>query len=450
MPTFITLPRSELYERVWSKPVREVAAEFGISDVALAKRCRALRIPLPPRGYWARVAAGQRPRRPPLPPFTERKRSALPTYVTTRDAQGQPADEPALQFETDRQSHKVTAAGADEPEVTVAPTADLTTATAIVKRTARHLKHPRRADLTFAHGEGSGPILHLHVSPELLDRALLFADTFLRACAEQGWNPIPPKKPEPPDPRHYFGQPPEPKPHVGPHYAELDVNGHRIEFHIEEPFDLRELPPTPADLNRQKRDSWFRPEKHHETIWSGRLRLKRPGYRYPYGIDGKSWYDTRGRTVEALIPRILADFQAVAARMQEKDDELERDKRERERQAKLAAELSARRTANAELIHTLEAQAGAWARAQLLRRYLRAARRSLGDQTITADRQGQPIDFLAWAEHYVNQLDPLHPEPRDPDLAHERTFQYGADEKRFTEELQRLLGHTWEGSAKLC
>jgi hypothetical protein len=51
MPNVITLPRTQLYELVWSTPVTEVAKEFGISDVALAKRCRALRIPLPPRGY---------------------------------------------------------------------------------------------------------------------------------------------------------------------------------------------------------------------------------------------------------------------------------------------------------------------------------------------------------------------------------------------------------------
>jgi len=49
-PNFITLPRSELYDLVWSKPVTEVARELGISDVALAKRCRALNIPLPWRG----------------------------------------------------------------------------------------------------------------------------------------------------------------------------------------------------------------------------------------------------------------------------------------------------------------------------------------------------------------------------------------------------------------
>ena len=47
---FITLPRSQLYELVWTRPVSELAKDFGISDVALAKRCRNLNIPLPPGG----------------------------------------------------------------------------------------------------------------------------------------------------------------------------------------------------------------------------------------------------------------------------------------------------------------------------------------------------------------------------------------------------------------
>jgi hypothetical protein len=33
----LTLPRSQLYELVWSKPVRDVVKDFGMSDVALAK-----------------------------------------------------------------------------------------------------------------------------------------------------------------------------------------------------------------------------------------------------------------------------------------------------------------------------------------------------------------------------------------------------------------------------
>src|SRR5437016_8147809 len=65
--TPLTLSREDLYELVWSKPMRELAKDFGISDVALAKRCRRLGVPVPGRGYWARVDAGQQPYRPQLP-----------------------------------------------------------------------------------------------------------------------------------------------------------------------------------------------------------------------------------------------------------------------------------------------------------------------------------------------------------------------------------------------
>src|SRR6201997_2741458 len=63
----LTLSREDLYELVWSKPMRDLAKDFGISDVGLAKRCRRLGIPVPGRGYWARVDAGQRLYRPKLP-----------------------------------------------------------------------------------------------------------------------------------------------------------------------------------------------------------------------------------------------------------------------------------------------------------------------------------------------------------------------------------------------
>jgi ankyrin repeat protein len=62
--------REKLYREVWAEPTQKVAARYGISDVALAKACRQLRIPKPPRGYWAKKEAG-RPveRRPKLPPL---------------------------------------------------------------------------------------------------------------------------------------------------------------------------------------------------------------------------------------------------------------------------------------------------------------------------------------------------------------------------------------------
>ena len=65
------LTREQLYEKIWSAPTTQVAVEFGISDVALAKRCKKLNVPKPSLGYWAKVAAGQKPKKTPLPSAPE-------------------------------------------------------------------------------------------------------------------------------------------------------------------------------------------------------------------------------------------------------------------------------------------------------------------------------------------------------------------------------------------
>lgn len=56
-----SISNAELEELVWSKPTSQVAREFGISDVAIGKRCKAAGIPKPPPGFWRKVEAGQLP-----------------------------------------------------------------------------------------------------------------------------------------------------------------------------------------------------------------------------------------------------------------------------------------------------------------------------------------------------------------------------------------------------
>lgn len=65
------ISREELFALIWEKPAVEVARDMGISDVAVAKLCTRLQVPKPPRGYWARIEAGQTPRRPPLRAFRD-------------------------------------------------------------------------------------------------------------------------------------------------------------------------------------------------------------------------------------------------------------------------------------------------------------------------------------------------------------------------------------------
>jgi hypothetical protein len=61
------ISRSELYELVWTTPLRSLAPRFEVSDVALRKACLKSEIPVPERGYWAKLAAGKPVRRIRLP-----------------------------------------------------------------------------------------------------------------------------------------------------------------------------------------------------------------------------------------------------------------------------------------------------------------------------------------------------------------------------------------------
>jgi hypothetical protein len=55
--------RRQLYDLVWSKPMRDAAADVGMSDVGLKKICLRHRVPVPRQGYWNKVNAGQKPKK---------------------------------------------------------------------------------------------------------------------------------------------------------------------------------------------------------------------------------------------------------------------------------------------------------------------------------------------------------------------------------------------------
>lgn len=52
------IAKEDLEALVWAMPTLEVAKLYGVSDVAISKRCKLLGIEKPGRGYWAKVVAG--------------------------------------------------------------------------------------------------------------------------------------------------------------------------------------------------------------------------------------------------------------------------------------------------------------------------------------------------------------------------------------------------------
>lgn len=47
--------KEELEKLLWQIPTVQIAAQFGVSDVAIAKWAKSYNLPKPPRGYWAKL-----------------------------------------------------------------------------------------------------------------------------------------------------------------------------------------------------------------------------------------------------------------------------------------------------------------------------------------------------------------------------------------------------------
>lgn len=63
----MAVSREQLYEEVWAEPMTKVAARYGVSSSFLARVCARLNVPRPPRGHWAKLAAGKASKRSELP-----------------------------------------------------------------------------------------------------------------------------------------------------------------------------------------------------------------------------------------------------------------------------------------------------------------------------------------------------------------------------------------------
>jgi len=419
----------------------DLAKDFLISDVGLAKRCRAVDVPIPYRGYWARKAAGQTPPKTPLPKYR--------TKAPRQEIRSGPEPEVRFTMSTERlerESSPSPPLPVDElifnarlATVNFAPATTIADTGATVRRTARHKKHPQRASLQFARGERSGPIVNMEVTAPVLDRALLLADRLIRTAAALGL-PLqdpPPPAPKPPESRRRYWEPPPPTSKPAPVMARLLVDGVAVEFRIEERLRRIDLDGPPR---LKRRNQYDQSPPSHRMEATGVLRVVCLAPHFYFDSERQTWYDQGRSRVEDKIPAILWKFQQLATRtLREKAEAAERE-RQREIEERLKHELSVRRANNAKLIEALERQAGAWFRAKLLQRYLRALRRTVGENAVDGKLGDDKVDFLTWAEQYADQLNPLSTTPSNPDQQRERSFYGASGEAMLKQLLLRVSG----------
>ena len=105
-----TYNREKLCKEVWANPVVKVAEQYGVSDVAIHKICKKLNIPTPPLGYWAKVSAGAKVPKTPLPKTNGPTQiTGVKTFEGVKEKITEPAKQP-LEFLSDTEREKVLSA----------------------------------------------------------------------------------------------------------------------------------------------------------------------------------------------------------------------------------------------------------------------------------------------------------------------------------------------------
>jgi hypothetical protein len=452
---YITLTRQQLYDMVWSKPMSTLAKEFGITDSGLAKRCRAVDVPIPYRGYWARKAAGQKPPQLPLPKY-RRTEAATPaaasgavSVTAIRTAPVREGPEPTFHHEVRVRmpetakpavsgEHEALDARLGSNPVTVRT--DLRGAHPGIRRTALHLKASTVKDFDWKHGDRAGPIVRISVNSSSTQRALRIADAVLRTAETHGWSFEPPLREQDPYRTRY-----QQDEHRGPVWGCIQVEQEPVQITMTE-----RQKQVPHEITKYEKESLARGYDPHLAPWdlayTGDLRINLAS---PDGRVFKTFADKTKRRLEEQLTDVMhamleRGFEEKRWREQRRlEQEAER---ERQRLAELAR---GRREAHSKLIAELERQAGAWYRARFLRSYIRAAKRITGQRPVRAKLQEQTVDFLEWASSYVDQLDPLSPAPRNPDQTPQRS-QYGDEDAALKSTLLRLFSNDSHLARKLA
>lgn len=367
----VRLKRDELYKQVWDTPMRVLAKQYGVSDVALAKVCKALGVPRPGRGYWKRKAAGNPVKQVPLPPPQpgmplERRLSWWNDPICD---QGIGEEVQAL---LDRES---------DPGMTIVVPDELRRPHPLVRESAgnlrKHSKNHLAARLERA-------CLDIRVTRATLDRALLVCDTLIKALEKRGFR-VEVMAPVPPTGDHY-GPASQGKPSgTGVHILESFV-----EFRIEEIHDVvwpDGRPPRPRPFDPSAPWNYTpRPEPRREP--SGRLALVID--RHWLVTTRGSWRDGKRQKVENCLNAVVVQMVRVAVR--ERLDRLEKERLAREREREAARREAAERRRR---------QEQAW----------------IADITQRVSAWHQGIEILKFVDHFEDagrndSLDPAHQDQR--------------------------------------
>jgi len=384
--------REDLYSTVWSKPMMNLAEEFGISGRGLAKLCERLKVPVPPRGYWRKVSLGQLIKKTSLPnvEFTRydqwKNKTSLDDLERRRKAVKEHSEifnNPDIEIK-DKNIHEIASKTlhAEQTRKTMMIVSEQDISSPMVKK---FLLSQTENKNTRPSNKYSGN-LAIDVTDSCTLRAGLLMESLLQGFKERRWN--------------FSIEKVEASPHVR---MFVNLFGQRIYFAIIEPFTNKRFPLTEKERKAYEEDHHYGrvPKYRYIPTATGRLLLSINDGKRVY----QSWEDRGKQLIEASIKEIMLGFIYVAIQSSNETIlALEREQRLKLEQARKLEEERLKRL-DAKRYEKLIADSEAYSQMKKIQNYVEYVKNQAQDQA--AEPDSEISKWVEWAQSKINDLNPL-------------------------------------------
>ncbi len=374
------LTRAKLYELVWARPATKVAAELGISGVALGKICRRHKIPVPGRGHWAKLAAGKSAQTVRLPTVTEPRLEEIlivGSAMQRLPVPVQAAREQAIALAAESVSHH-----------------DADSSPVFSPEFNRHdgkLRCAKARNDGFLHLEGS-QCFPVTIAPGSLERALVALNRIITEIQARGYRL---KSTE-----------------TG---LVIDIGGETVSLALFETTKKEPHLATPAETARVERwetaykrktmrgqcaSMYDKPQiPEHDTGPSGQLVIE---IDRGAGSDGvrRRFADGKQQRIETMAETIVTTAAVCAAAAIERREEAARQKRKWEEWERQRNENERRQTLEKKRWEFLEAKMQRFERARHLQRFVSDYKQAFSESSLLESCQL----LLEWTEGWVDLL----------------------------------------------
>jgi hypothetical protein len=371
----VELRRSELYEQVWTLPMRTLGQKYGLSDVGLAKICKKHDIPRPPYGYWAKREALRKSRQIPLP-------------LKKTDEVIKINPNPFRDSDPGKTETALEEGGLKDPEKPILVAEDLRKPHPLVKRSAEILQsiQPDNKGIITPQREHC---LDIQVSKKSLRRALLIMDTLIKALEERGCQVL-----------------------LSGGETEVRILDTILGISISEQLVREKQEPKDPDFDG---DYPFGHSRYEEkSSPSGYLCLAIKAGFYLDGYVRQSWSDGKKQRIEDNLNGFIKSLARTAVQKKENIKKQQQEERERvERQKRWEIE---RRRAEEEKkkFEKLMSDVDDWHKSRRIREYIAKVEEMAASGKYTFNFEGGLDNWLKWAKAQADRVDPLFPAPGPP------------------------------------